>query len=354
MSRNATYVIGLMSGTSLDGIDLVYVSFHNDNYKQFEIISSKTFPYSQIWKEKLQYAISQKGQDISILNDAYGVLLGEKINEFIKEFNIAQIDFIASHGHTIFHQPEKGYTLQIGNGQNIANVTGCKVICDFRTQDVKLGGQGAPLVPVGDQLLFGHYEYCLNLGGFANLSFEENGQRIAYDICAVNIVLNALAQKLGFAYDDSGNIARSGKYIMQLETDLRALEYYKQKPPKSLGLEWVQKEIFPKLFEKKRNLEDLLRTYTEHTAWALAKAFPKNAVILVTGGGVYNSYLIERIQFYKKIKMVIPNKEIIEFKEALIFALLGLLKDKDEINCLKSVTGASKNHSSGVVFKPNN
>ena len=167
MIKNITYVIGLMSGTSLDGVDLVYVSFNNDDYKDFKIIAAKTYSYSDSWKGKLQDAIHQQKEDLNVLNDEYGVLLGEKLNTFIDEFNIDKIDFIASHGHTVFHQPEKGYTLQIGNGKKIAAITGKQVICDFRTQDVVLGGQGAPLVPIGDELLFGNYEYCLNLGGFA-------------------------------------------------------------------------------------------------------------------------------------------------------------------------------------------
>ena len=354
MIKNITYVIGLMSGTSLDGIDLVYVSFSNDDYKDFKIIAAKTYSYSDSWKGKLQNAIHQQKEDLDILNHEYGALLGEQVNTFIDEFKIDEVDFIASHGHTVFHQPEKGYTLQIGNGQKISDVTSKQVICDFRTQDVELRGQGAPLVPIGDELLFGNYEYCLNLGGFANVSYKKDGQRIAYDICAVNIVLNKLAQDLGFEYDNKGGIAKSGAYILELGAQLNALEFYKIKPPKSLGLEWVQKEIFPKLFERKRKSEDLLRTYTDHTAWALAKAFPKNAQVLITGGGVYNDYLLERIKFYKQINVVIPDQKIIEFKEALIFAFLGLLKKQGKVNCLQSVTGASKNHSSGVIFNPNN
>jgi len=354
MTNKETYVIGLMSGTSLDGIDLVFTSFNDKNIKEFEIIYAKTFSYSGEWVDKLRNAIHLSSEDLELLNDEYGIFLGERINEFIQEFKIKNIDFIASHGHTVFHQPEKGYTLQIGNGQKIADKTNLEVICDFRTQDVKLGGQGAPLVPIGDELLFGQYEYCLNLGGFANVSFNKENKRIAYDICAVNIVLNKLAQELGFEYDDSGNIAKSGEYLLQLGNDLRTIDYYKKQPPKSLGLEWVQKEIFPKLFDAKRKPEDLLRTFTEHTAWALAKAFPKNAEVLITGGGVYNVYLLERLQFYKQLKIIIPDENLIEFKEALIFAFLGLLKKQGKVNCLQSVTGASKNHSSGVVFQPKN
>ena len=354
MIKNLTYVIGLMSGTSLDGIDLVYVCFNTDDYKDFKIINAKTYEYSEVSRNKLKTAIHQSEEDIKILDIEYGVFLGETINTFIKEFNIINVDFVASHGHTIFHQPEKGYTLQIGNGQEIANTTKLEVICDFRTQDVEFGGQGAPLVPIGDELLFSQYDYCLNLGGFANVSFKKGNERIAFDICAVNIVLNKLTQELGFAYDDKGNLARSGDYLLALGEDLKNISFYKKHPPKSLGLEWVEEEIFPKLFNTARKTKDLLRTFTEHTAWAIAKTFPKNASVFITGGGVFNVYLLERIKYYKELNNIIPDKKMIEFKEALIFAFLGLLKKRGEVNCLQSVTGASKDHSSGVIFTPNN
>jgi anhydro-N-acetylmuramic acid kinase len=250
------------------------------------------------------------------------------------------------------HQPENGITLQVGDGQTIADATGQKVICDFRTQDVNLGGQGAPLVPIGDELLFSDYDYCLNLGGFSNISFHENGKRIAYDVCPVNIVLNKYAKELGFEYDDKGQIAANGTYLMQLESDLRLLEYYQQKPPKSLGLEWVQKEIFPRLESVKRKPEDLLRTFTDHVAWALAEVLPKNARVLVTGGGAFNEYLINKVKEEKEIDLIVPDQQLINFKEALIFAFLGLLKSENKVNCLSSVTGASKDHSSGEVFYP--
>ena len=343
-----------MSGTSLDGLDLVYVRFSEKQNSDFEIIHSKTYEYDSKWKKNLQEAISFSEKDIKQLNVDYGIFLGEKINDFIDLYDINQIDFVSSHGHTIFHQPKKGITLQIGNGQEIANITGKKVVCDFRTQDVKLGGQGAPLVPIGDELLFAEYDYCLNLGGFANVSFKKDEERIAFDICAVNIVLNKYAQELGYAYDDKGRIAYSGNYLMNLDTELRALPYYEKDSPKSLGLEWVQQNVFPKLESSKRKSEDLLRTYTEHAGWAIAKTFPKNAKVLVTGGGVFNDYLFSRIQFYKKIQIIKPDDKLIEFKEALIFAFLGLLRIGNQVNCLRSVTGAEKDHSSGEIYYPNN
>ena len=350
MQNNFRYIIGVMSGTSLDGVDFVYVQFDNQDYKKFKILNFETISYTEKWKSDLQNAINFSSEKLKDLDFSYGRLLAKKVNDFIAKFSIDKIDFIASHGHTILHQPEKGITLQVGNGQVIADLTNQKVVCDFRTQDVAFGGQGAPLVPIGDELLFSEYDYCLNLGGFANVSYKKDNKRIAFDICPVNIVLNRYAQKLGFDYDDKGEIASKGKFLMQLESDLRLLGYYKEKPPKSLGLEWVLKEIIPRLESSKRNPADILRTFTDHAAWAIAKVFPKNAKVLVTGGGAFNDYLIEKIKREKDVKIIIPSKELINFKEALVFAFLGLLRVDNQVNCLKSVTGAKKNHSSGKIF----
>jgi anhydro-N-acetylmuramic acid kinase len=350
MIKNEVFAIGIMSGTSLDGIDFVYVKFDTNNYANFEILEATTISYSTEWKSKLQNAISFSTNAFQQLDVDYGKFVGDKTTDFIRKFNIVNIDFIASHGHTVLHQPEKGITLQVGNGQVISNITRQKVICDFRTQDVNLGGQGAPLVPVGDELLFAEYDYCLNLGGFANISFNKGNERIAYDICPVNIVLNKYAQQLGFEYDNKGVIASNGMLLTRLEADLRSLDYYAKKSPKSLGLEWVQKEIFPRLDSSKRKPEDLLRTFSDHIVWAISKELPKGAKVLVTGGGAFNKYLIDKIK--KNINIIMLSKELINFKEALIFAFLGFLRINNQINCLKSVTGARKNHSSGVIFNP--
>ncbi|MGJ8745669.1 anhydro-N-acetylmuramic acid kinase [Polaribacter sp.] len=352
MIINNVFAIGVMSGTSLDGIDLVYVQFDKEKVSNFSILYADTVSYSENWSTRLQNAIHFSSDDLKKLNLEYGAFLGDVINDFINKNEIKNIDFIASHGHTVLHQPEKGVTLQVGDGQTIATSTQQKVVCDFRTQDVKLGGQGAPLVPIGDELLFSEYEYCLNLGGFANVSYKKDHKRIAFDICPVNIVLNKYAIRLGFEYDDKGKIAASGTFLMALEADLRNLEYYQQKPPKSLGLEWVQKEIFPRLESSERRSEDLLRTFTDHIAWSIAKVFPKDAKVLVTGGGAFNEYLIAAIKRCKKVNLIIPEEKLINYKEALIFAFLGLLRLDNQINCLKSVTGAAKNHSSGEIFCP--
>ena len=207
MNSKFIYAIGIMSGTSLDGIDLVYSKFNKEDYSDFEILESETYCYLDNWKSTLQKAIYFSNKKLAKLDSEYGILLGNITNQFILKYNIKNIDFIASHGHTILHQPKKGITLQIGNGKKIAEITQCKVICDFRSQDVKLGGQGAPLVPIGDELLFFKYDYCINLGGFANISYQEKGKRIAYDICPVNIVLNKYSEKIGFPFDNEGKLA---------------------------------------------------------------------------------------------------------------------------------------------------
>ena len=351
MNKKEVFVIGLMSGTSLDGIDLVYVKFDKNDYKSFKIIEAKTLSYTLNWKEKLQKGIYFSNDELCLLNIDYGKLLGEIIVGFINDFQIKNIDFIASHGHTILHQPKKGITLQIGDGQTIANITKQKVICDFRTQDVKLGGQGAPLVPIGDELLFSNYKYCLNLGGFSNISYQKENKRIAFDICPVNIVLNHYVNKIGLDYDDKGKMASKGNINQELLDRLNSIDFYYQKPPKSLGLEWVQHNIFPLIDDLETDISSILRTFIEHIATQISE-FVKDNSVLITGGGAFNSFLISRIEYRSGVKFVLPNSQLIDFKEALIFAFLGLLKVDNQVNCLSSVTGAKRDHSSGVIFQP--
>ena len=288
---------------------------------------------------------------LEIIDSNYSEYLASVILDFINNNSIKSIDFIASHGHTALHQPENGLTYQIGNQQLLANKLNQKVICDFRVQDVALGGQGAPLVPIGDRLLFSDYEFCLNLGGFANISYELNNERIAFDICPVNIVLNYYVSKLGLNYDDKGDIASTGNINQNLLFQLNKLNYYNEAPPKSLGLEWVDLNIFPLIDSFYLKTEDILRTFVEHIAIQISKVLIKSDTkVLVTGGGVFNEFLMNRIRNFSKSEVIIPTREIIEYKEALIFGLLGVLKDRNEVNCLKSVTGAKRDHSSGVIY----
>jgi anhydro-N-acetylmuramic acid kinase len=352
MNSNETYAIGLMSGTSLDGLDLVHVKFtHHDSYG-FDILSQETVNYSDEWRVKLQRAIRLNDDELNDLDSTYGIFLGEQVNNFIQKHQIQNLDFVASHGHTIFHQPDKGITKQIGRGQQIADVTQHKVICDFRTQDVQYGGQGAPFVPIGDRLLFSEYDSCVNLGGFANISYEKYGQRIAFDICPVNVVLNHFSEQMGFEYDAGGKLSSQGNIHPEVLHQLNALSYYAQTAPKSLGIEWVHECVFP-IISKIETVPNALRTFTEHIAIQLTNSIKGSQKVLFSGGGVFNSFLMDRIQEMSTANVVIPDQTIINYKEALIFAFLGLLKLENKVNCLASVTGAHKDHSSGKIFTPN-
>ena len=354
MIKSKYKVLGVMSGTSLDGLDLAYVEFDYENSLSFKIVMAETIAYSEAWKNILKNLVSNSLEELQEIDRKYSVYLASAINDFIKKHHILDLDAVCSHGHTALHQPEKGLTYQIGNQKELSKLTGKTIVCDFRVQDVKLGGQGAPLVPIGDELLFSDYDYCLNLGGFANISVKIDKRRLAFDICPVNIVLNYYVSKLGVDYDDNGNVAASGQINKTLLAELNELEFYKLKPPKSLGLEWVREKIIPIIDKHKLSIEDILRTFVEHSAYQIAIEInkSKNASVLITGGGVYNLFLINRLKELTKNKIVIPSKNLIEYKEALIFGLLGVLKLRGENNCLSSVTGAKYDHSSGNIFIP--
>jgi anhydro-N-acetylmuramic acid kinase len=353
MNKKNYNVIGVMSGTSLDGIDLAHIHFVVKEDKwSYEILESETISYSTDWLNKLKVAVSFSKEELIELNEDYTELLGKIIKSFIDKHQLKSLDAVCSHGHTILHQPQNGFTLQIGNLPKIASIIQEKVVCDFRVQDVQLGGQGAPLVPIGDRILFSEYDYCLNLGGFSNISFEENSKRIAFDISPVNTVLNFYSNKLGLNYDDKGKIARSGKINADLLNELNALDYYKKSFPKSLGFEFVKEIVLPLIEKYTITIEDKMHTFTEHIALQTSLALPnKKGKILITGGGAYNDFLIERMQYHlPNIQIIIPDNKTLEFKEALIFALLGVLKLRNEINVLSSVTGAKMDHSSGIIY----
>lgn len=344
-----------MSGTSLDGLDLVAAEFwQTDENWNFAIKATETISYSKEWTEKLKNAPILSGEKLMELHAEYGQLIGSEANKFIMETGFTP-DLIASHGHTVFHQPEKGFTFQIGNGADIAAKTQITTVSDFRTGDVALGGQGAPLVPVGDKLLFSEYDYCLNLGGFANISFEENNKRIAFDICPVNFILNYFAEKQGFEYDKDGELGRKGIANDDLLTNLNLIDFYWKEAPKSLGREWVENVFMPVLNNFEIDASDKLRTVYEHIAQQISRIVlckgEGKGKMLVTGGGAFNIFLIERISNLATVEIVIPSKEIGNFKEALIFAFLGVLKITGKNNCLSSVTGASHDHSAGLVFQ---
>jgi len=345
------HAIGLMSGTSLDGLDICYAKFKKENTVwKFEILQAETLSYSTLWEEKLKNSIHLNSEELLALNSEYGFYLGEKVQQFITRYSLKNIDLIASHGHTVFHQPQKKFTLQIGDGRAIKILNKIPVVYDFRSQDVLMGGNGAPLVPIGDELLFPEFDACLNLGGFSNISFKKDGKRIAFDICPVNIVLNKFAQALHQKYDENGNLAKNGNVNEEILSSLNSIGFYRENPPKSLGIEWVNKHILPKLTDE--TLENILATFTEHAAIQIAAVFKQFNLkkVLFTGGGTYNNYLLQRIKTMSDTEIIVPEKKIIDFKEGLIFAFMGVLKMNNEINVLSSATGSAEDHSSGIII----
>ncbi|MCA6423677.1 MAG: anhydro-N-acetylmuramic acid kinase [Flavobacterium sp.] len=352
MLKQKYNIIGVMSGTSLDGVDLAHVNFSIIKDKwQYTILECETIGYSQDWLNKLRSAVDFSKEQLAKLNQDYTVLLGNIITAFIDKHHLNSLDAVCSHGHTILHQPQNGFTLQIGNLPEIARIVNHTIICDFRVQDVQLGGQGAPLVPIGDRILFADYEYCLNLGGFSNVSFEQDGKRIAFDISPVNTVLNFYANQLGLDYDDRGKISKSGKINSDLLNALNALDYYQKPFPKSLGFEFVKTVVLPLMEKYSIPIEDKMHTFTEHVALQTGLALiNQQGKMLITGGGAYNDFLIGRMHHYlPNLVLIIPDVKTLEYKEALIFALLGVLKLRNEINVLSSVTGAKMDHSSGII-----
>ncbi len=329
-----------MSGTSLDGVDLAICTFTEKNDRwNFTLNKATTKPYPEQILTRLRIAHELSGLELAVLDNDLGCFFGELINVFVGK---EKVDLIASHGHTIFHQPERAFTKQIGSGAAIYATTGINTACDFRSIDVFLGGQGAPLVPLGDNYLFSEYDYRINLGGIANTSFEENGVTKAYDICPVNQVFNFVAEKLGQPYDDEGKYARSGQLIPELLESFNKLEFYNQPAPKSLGREWVEKHFISKI--NHYPLADFQHTFAHHVAQQLALSIQKPyASVLLTGGGAYNLFLIELLKKQApNTKIIIPDASIISFKEAIIFAFLGLFGSLGKNTALASVTGASK------------
>jgi len=347
-------VIGLMSGTSLDGLDITYCNFYEKNYRwDFELLKNDTLEYPSYLLGKLKKSTSLSGLELSNLDIDLGQFIGLSCHDFIAK-NKLTVDFISSHGHTVFHQPENGLTLQIGNGSDIAALTKTPVICDFRSNDIANGGQGAPLVPIGDALLFSEYDSCINIGGFANISYLQNQKSIAFDICPVNIILNWMTQKLDLIFDKDGLIAESGNINFPLLGKLNSIEYYSSSPPKSLGKEWSDEIILPLLNASDLSAPDLLRTYTEHCSIQISNVLNTSNIksVLFTGGGTFNKFLMRRIADHTHCKIVIPKPDIINYKEAIIFGFLGLLRWEGKINCLRSVTGARRDNIGGAVYLP--
>ncbi len=345
-------VIGVMSGTSLDGLDIVLCDFHpKDDGWDFKIKKTHGLEYNDYWRKALTASFEYSGRDLLMLHKHFGRLIGEEIKKNIPD--LKNIDLIASHGHTIFHEPGKGLNFQIGDGNEIAAVTGIDTVFDFRSLDIARGGQGAPLVPVGDQLLFNEYCACLNLGGFANVSMDSNDKRIGFDIAPCNYVLNHLVRNsTGEPFDKDGNLGMKGKMIEELYQQLNDLPFYQTNPPRSLGREWVEKVFLPVLEPWLDQPDNLLHTVYQHIARQVVAGLPSSGKILVTGGGALNGFLIDLVkQANHSIDIIIPDRALVEYKEAVIFAFLGLLSVKNQYNIFSDVTGAKCSSISGSLVK---
>ena len=347
-----TIGVGLMSGTSMDGIDIAVCAFRFTNKWEYQIIDAVTFPYMDSTRKLLTEMQTMSGQELIRADRKLGHYYGEIVSGFLMGTGY-EAKFIASHGHTIFHNPGQQYTFQAGHGAAIAAETGLPVICDFRSTDIALGGQGAPLVPIGDSLLFEEYDALLNLGGFANISVQSQNKRIAWDICPVNIVLNHFAQKCGLDYDTDGKLAMQGMCNNDLLEQLNSLPFYRQPHPKSLGREWVEAEFLP-IIEKYDHLstKDILATAARHAAMQIAQAAASAKNVLATGGGVRNPFLLNLLKQQLQNKLIVPDETTIDFKEALVFAFMGLLRILGDDNTLETATGARKRVSGGAVYMP--
>jgi anhydro-N-acetylmuramic acid kinase len=352
MSELITYrAIGLMSGTSLDGLDIAHCTFKRDDRWHFELHAATTISYDDTWRNRLRLAHTLSGLELAQLHVDLGMLHGAWVKGFMHEHAVV-VDFISSHGHTIFHQPHLGMTHQIGSAPHIAAATGVDVIADFRTTDVAFGGQGAPLVPIGDLWLFGNYPMCLNLGGIANVSVKESLHIKAFDIGLCNMALNHYAERLGVAFDRDGALSRAGGLNEALLEQLKNLDFFKQPAPKSLGKEFWVNDFLPIVERSGLDAHDALRTITEHIAMQIGTtlSYCEQSEILVTGGGAHNGFLMERIAAHTQHRVVVPDRKIVDFKEALIFAFLGALRLAGEPNALASVTGANRDSVGGAIY----
>ena len=343
-----------MSGTSLDGVDLALCLFsEKEGRVSYTFLQTETVPLDPYWLEQLTDPFSLTGEALAKAHVDFGKFLGEIARDFLKRHQ-TKAGLIASHGHTLYHNPASGYTFQLGHGAAVAHTSGIDTVCDFRSGDVVLGGQGAPLVPLGDELLFGGFDGCLNLGGFSNISCRVPGKgRIGFDVSPANFVLNHLANQQNLPYDDGGKLAATGSIIYDVWHKLNALPYYAAEPPKSLGAEWVNEHVFPLIDTGKYTVPDLLRTVTEHIAHQIAETAHNLDIqtLLSTGGGTRNTFLMQRLRELFRGQLTIPDSKTLDFKEALIFALLGYLRAQEKTNILSTVTGARMNSCAGAYYK---
>jgi anhydro-N-acetylmuramic acid kinase len=356
-------VIGLMSGSSLDGLDIAYVHLEEVRGSWSHTVHcAECIAYTEAWTHQLATATQQPVADFLRLHTAYGHYLGVQIREFIEKYDLVhKVDFIASHGHTVFHEPSARTGFQLGAGAAIAAETGLPVICDLRALDMAFGGQGAPIVPVGDRLLFGGYDYLLNIGGIANLTVKRDDALLAFDVCPANQILDAFARKAEQPYDADGKLAASGVLLKGVLHELNQQPYYRMPAPKSLGNEAARDMIFPHFYESEHTPEDMLHTMVLHIADQVIAAVQQHPVeteapqMLVTGGGALNNFLVERIRAAlepSKVTVVVPDTETVLYKEAIVMALIGALRWREEVNVFSSVTGASRDSSGGALWIP--
>jgi anhydro-N-acetylmuramic acid kinase len=342
-----------MSGTSLDGLDIACCDFtFKNNSWDFSLLNAETIAYTSEFANKLKNIANGTALELAMMHTEFGRYCAEEVNKFVTKYN-CKPTLIASHGQTIFHNPANGYTMQIGCGATIAALTGITTVCDFRTKDVALRGQGAPLVPIADKHLFGNFAACLNLGGFANISFDADDKRIAFDICAVNTIINYLCNKINLTFDKDGIIASGGEVNKILLNELNSLPYFKQIPPKSLGFEWINEFVNPIIEKHQDSIENKLRTVYEHISQCIADVlniYSNNKTVLVSGGGAYNIFLVDLIKEKNTANILFADNTITEFKEAIAFAFLGVLRYYNNINTLKSVTGADTDSIGGAVY----
>jgi len=362
-------VIGLMSGSSLDGLDIAFAEFEEQAGRwTFEIRNTSCNAYPQDWVKKLQNSSTLTAHEYLLLHCDYGHWLGEQVNEFVRANQLEyQVQLIASHGHTVFHAPDRRMTAQLGDGAALAAETGLPVVTELRSMDIANGGQGAPVVPIGEKLLWSDYDLFLNLGGIANLTASErvsaSGEWQAFDVCPANRVLNLIAAKVGKLYDEDGMLASDGKLVAPLFKNLNSLDYYGKAYPKSLANEFGTDIVFPMIMNYDMSIEDGLYTYIEHIVEQVSRSVKAvvetgklgNAEMqmLVTGGGALNLHLAGRLQAIlaqQKINVVIPDEKLINYKEALVMALMGILRWRDEPNTMASVTGASRDSINGAVY----
>ncbi len=348
-----------MSGSSLDGLDLAYTEFHETGGRwSYTIEAAACIPYSAEWRQRLLNAPALSAADYLVLHADYGHYLGEQVNQFILEYGLQhKVQLVASHGHTVFHEPARRMTAQLGDGAALAAVTGLTVVSDLRAMDVALGGQGAPIVPIGERLLFPGYACFLNLGGIANIAFHQGDDCAAWDVCPANRVLNLLAATVGKAYDEGGKLAATGKVHPALLTKLNDQEYYRAGYPKSLDNRFGTDVLYPMIREAGLSAADALCTYAEHISMQVARAArlqpAASGPLLVTGGGAFNDFLLERIRHHLAPAGLIPqvpDVRTVQYKEALIMALMGILRWREAANVLPSVTGARRAAISGAVW----